>query len=182
EGMKMLLEGVGPALIENAGRMAGMPVGPLAVADEVSLDLMQHVRKQTRADLGDAYRPNATDEVLRIMIGECGRHGKKARAGFYDYPEGAKKRLWPELSKRFPTRADQPDATELARRFLDAQARETARCLEEGVVTDRRDADVGSVLGWGFSPALGGAASVTIAGFRSGAHAPSGRTATTQTQ
>jgi 3-hydroxyacyl-CoA dehydrogenase/enoyl-CoA hydratase/3-hydroxybutyryl-CoA epimerase len=156
EGLSMLLEGVDAALIENAGRLAGMPVGPLVLADEVSLDLMRHVREQARADLGPAYRPNATDAALHIMIDQCGRRGKKSRRGFYDYPESAKKHLWPELAKRFPVCANQPEAAELVVRFRCVQSLETIRCMEAGVVQDRRDADVGSVLGWGFSPALGG--------------------------
>ncbi|MBZ5621128.1 MAG: enoyl-CoA hydratase/isomerase family protein [Acidobacteriia bacterium] len=155
EGLSMLLEGVAPALIENAGRLAGMPVGPLVLADEVSLDLMRHVREQARADLGADYRRNATDEALDIMIERCGRHGKKAGGGFYEYPEGAKKRLWPELATWFPVRA-KPEVGELVVRFRCIQSLETVRCMEEGVVQDRRDADVGSVLGWGFCAALGG--------------------------
>jgi 3-hydroxyacyl-CoA dehydrogenase / enoyl-CoA hydratase / 3-hydroxybutyryl-CoA epimerase len=147
---------VAPALIENSGRLAGMPVGPLILADEVSLDLMRHVRQQTREDLSDAYHPNATDEALRIMIDECGRHGKKSRQGFYEYPDAGRKRLWPGLAERFPLRAGQPDAGELIRRFRWIQSIETVRCIEEGVLRDRRDADIGSVLGWGFCPALGG--------------------------
>ena len=152
----MLLEGVAPALIENAGRMAGMPVGPLAVADEVSLDLMRHVRLQSQADLGERYRPTATDDVLRVMIDACGRPGRKSRQGFYDYPEGGRKRLWTDLAAHFLARTEQPDAADLVRRFLWIQSLETVRCIEEGVLRDRRDADVGSVLGWGFCPALGG--------------------------
>ncbi|HTS29405.1 MAG TPA: 3-hydroxyacyl-CoA dehydrogenase NAD-binding domain-containing protein [Bryobacteraceae bacterium] len=156
EGMSMLLEGVAPALIENSGRMAGMPVGPLVLADEVSLDLLRSVRQQTRADLGDRYRPGATDRVLEVMIDQCGRHGRKARQGFYDYPDSGPKRLWPDLAKWYPGRAGQPTADELIRRFRWIQSLETLRCLEEGVLRDRRDADIGSVLGWGFCPALGG--------------------------
>jgi 3-hydroxyacyl-CoA dehydrogenase/enoyl-CoA hydratase/3-hydroxybutyryl-CoA epimerase len=151
----MLLEGISPALIENCARMAGMPVGPLAVADEVSLDLIGHVRLQAQADLGDRYRPNATDEVLRIMIEEQGRHGRKSGQGFYDYRESGRKRLWPGLEQCFPRRSES-DPAELVRRFLWVQSLETVRCLEEGVLLDRRDADVGSVLGWSFCPALGG--------------------------
>jgi 3-hydroxyacyl-CoA dehydrogenase / enoyl-CoA hydratase / 3-hydroxybutyryl-CoA epimerase len=158
EGLSMLLEGVDPALIENAGRLAGMPVGPLVLADEVSIDLMWHVRQQARSDLGAACRPNATDAALEVMIDRCGRRGKKTRLGFYDYPEGAKKRLWPDLAKWFPACAHQPEAAELVVRFRCIQSLETVRCMEEGVVHDRRDADVGSVLGWGFCPALGGTA------------------------
>jgi 3-hydroxyacyl-CoA dehydrogenase/enoyl-CoA hydratase/3-hydroxybutyryl-CoA epimerase len=156
EGMSMLLEGVAPALVENSGRMAGMPVGPLVLADEVSLDLMRHVRRQAQADLGDGYRPNATDAALDIMIDRCGRHGKKLRQGFYDYPEGGRKRLWPDLAKWFPPRTGQPEAAGLISRFRWIQSLESVRCIGEGVIQDRRDADVGSVLGWGFCPALGG--------------------------
>jgi 3-hydroxyacyl-CoA dehydrogenase/enoyl-CoA hydratase/3-hydroxybutyryl-CoA epimerase len=156
EGLAMLGEGVLPALIENAARMAGMPVGPLAQADEVSLDLMQHVRKQTMADLGAAYRPSPGHEVFESMVEQLGRLGRKAGKGFYDYPVGAKKRLWPELSKHFPTRSDQPSVEDLIRRFLYVQSVESARCMEEGVIGDPRDADVGSILGWGFCPAIGG--------------------------
>jgi 3-hydroxyacyl-CoA dehydrogenase/enoyl-CoA hydratase/3-hydroxybutyryl-CoA epimerase len=156
EGMSMLLEGIAPALIENSGRLAGMPVGPLVLADEVSLGLMRSVRQQAKADLGDAYRPNATDEALRIMIDSCGRNGKKGRRGFYEYPEGGRKRLWPDLAKWFPVRSSQPDAADLIRRFRWIQSLESLRCLQEGVLQHRRDADVGSVLGWGFCPALGG--------------------------
>ena len=147
EGMAMLLEGITPSLIENAGRLAGMPVGPLVLADEVSLDLLRQVRGQGT---------DPVDEVLRIMIDRCGRHGKKTRQGFYEYPAGGRKRLWPDLAKWFPPRADQPDAGELIRRFRWIQSLETVRCIEEGVIGDRRDADLGSVLGWSFCPALGG--------------------------
>jgi 3-hydroxyacyl-CoA dehydrogenase / enoyl-CoA hydratase / 3-hydroxybutyryl-CoA epimerase len=156
EGLAMLGEGVSPALIENAARMAGMPVGPLAQADEVSLDLMQHVRTQTMADLGAAYRPSAGHEVFESMVEQLGRLGRKTGKGFYDYPVGAKKRLWPELSKHFPVRSDQPSVEDLIRRFLYVQSVESARCMEEGVIGDPRDADVGSILGWGFCPAIGG--------------------------
>jgi 3-hydroxyacyl-CoA dehydrogenase/enoyl-CoA hydratase/3-hydroxybutyryl-CoA epimerase len=147
EGLAMLLEGIMPPLIENAGRMAGMPVGPLVLADEVSLDLLQQVRGQGT---------DPVDEVLRIMIGQCGRHGKKTRQGFFEYPESGLKRLWPGLVKWFPPRADQPHVGELIKRFRWIQSLETLRCIEEGVVRDRRDADIGSVLGWSFCPALGG--------------------------
>ena len=147
EGMAMLLEGVAPALIENAGRLAGLPVGPLVLADEVSLDLMRQVRQQ---------RTEPVDEVLRIMIDQCGRHGKKTRGGFCEYPTVGRKRLWPDLVKWFPLLPDQPEAGELIKRFRWIQSLETVRCIQEGVIQDRRSADVGSVLGWSFCPALGG--------------------------
>ncbi len=156
EGLAMLKEGVKPALIENAGRMAGMPVGPLALADEVSIGLMHHVMKQTMEDLGDAYEPRPADDVIAAMVETLGRPGKKDGKGFYEYPKDDRKRLWPELGQHWPVAAEQPAADELKRRFRHIQAVETARCMEEGVITEARDADVGSVLGWGFAPFTGG--------------------------
>jgi 3-hydroxyacyl-CoA dehydrogenase / enoyl-CoA hydratase / 3-hydroxybutyryl-CoA epimerase len=117
---------------------------------------MQHVRKQTMADLGAAYRLSPGHEVFESMVEQLGRLGRKTGKGFYDYPAGGKKRLWPELSKHFPTRSDQPSVEDLIRRFLYVQSVESARCMEEGVIGDPRDADVGSILGWGFCPAIGG--------------------------
>ncbi|HLJ64571.1 MAG TPA: 3-hydroxyacyl-CoA dehydrogenase NAD-binding domain-containing protein, partial [Stellaceae bacterium] len=160
EGMALLAEGVRPALIENAGRMAGMPVGPLALADEVSLDLMLKVRRQTKADLGSAYRASPGEGVIERMAEKLGRIGKKAGKGFYEYPaDGGRKRLWPELAAHFPLASRQPDAEEVKKRLLYVQSIETARCLEEKVVLDPRDADIGSILGWGFPAYLGGTVS-----------------------
>jgi 3-hydroxyacyl-CoA dehydrogenase/enoyl-CoA hydratase/3-hydroxybutyryl-CoA epimerase len=158
EGLALLAEGVSPALIDNAGRMAGMPVGPLALADEVSIDLMHKVRKQTRLDLGKDYKGNARSEaVIELMVEKLGRIGKKAGKGFYDYPgDGGKKRLWPGLAEHFKPAAEQPDVADVKRRLLYVQSVETARCLEEKVVLDPKDADVGAILGWGFPPFLGG--------------------------
>jgi 3-hydroxyacyl-CoA dehydrogenase / enoyl-CoA hydratase / 3-hydroxybutyryl-CoA epimerase len=156
EGLALLGEGVAPALIENAGRQAGMPVGPLAVADEVSLDTIHKIRKQTEADLGEGYQPGPADPVLSAMVEKLGRVGKKAGKGFYDYPAGAKKHLWPGLAEQFRPVAEQPTLDEVKMRLMYVQSVETARCLEEKVVLDARDADVGSVLGWGFSPSCGG--------------------------
>ncbi len=158
EGLTMLAEGVTPALIENAGRMAGMPVSPLALADEVSLDLMYKVRQQTKADLGKDYKGNAqVDALTALMVEKLGRIGKKVGKGFYDYPsDGGKKRLWPGLAEHFKPAAEQPDVQEVIKRLMYVQSVETARCMEEKVVTDPRDADVGAILGWGFAPFLGG--------------------------
>ncbi len=160
EGLTLLGEGVLPALIENAGRMAGMPVGPLALADEVSIELMYKVRKQTRADLGKEYRGNAAaDAVIGLMVERLGRIGKKAGKGFYDYPADGRKQLWPGLAQHFKPLAEQPEVGAVKRRLLYVQSIETARCLEEKVVIDPRDADVGAILGWGFPPFLGGTVS-----------------------
>ncbi len=160
EGFALLAEGVTPALIDNAGRLAGMPVGPLAVADEVSLELIHKVGTQTRADLGDKYVAGPGDPVIQTMVGKLGRLGKKSGKGFYDYPEKARKHLWPGLAETFSVRADQPDVEEVKRRLLYIQSIETARCLADGVLEDAADADVGSILGWGFAPFTGGALSL----------------------
>ncbi|MEL7537429.1 MAG: 3-hydroxyacyl-CoA dehydrogenase NAD-binding domain-containing protein [Pseudomonadota bacterium] len=156
EGMHMLAEGVNPALIENVARHAGMPVGPLAVTDEVSLELSYHVMKQTRADLGDDYPWSAADDVVNKMVEDLDRRGKRFGKGFYDYPEGGKKHLWPGLGEHFPVAEKQPDPAHLKQRLLYAQALDTVRCMDEGVVTDPADADIGSIFGWGFPPYTGG--------------------------
>ena len=156
EGMTMLTEGIKPALIENAGRMAGMPVGPLAVADEVSLQLMYKVRAAERADLGDAYQHDPAEPVLKLFVEKLGRLGKKSRAGFYDYPADGRKVLWNGLATHFPVAARQPTLHEVKTRILYRQALEAARCLEDNVITKPADGDLGAVFGWGFAPFTGG--------------------------
>ena len=158
EGHLMLAEGVPPALIENAGRMAGMPVGPLALTDEVAVDLAWKILKATEADLGPAMVDAKQKALLEEMVEKRARYGRKNGKGFYDYPRNGPKRLWPELSDLQPTRLN-PDAINIEvikRRLLAIQALESARCVEEGVVTDVREADVGSILGFGFAPFTGG--------------------------
>ena len=158
EGLAMLAEGIKPAMIENVGRMTGMPMPPLALNDEVSLDLGYKVRQQTKKDLGDKYVEGPADKLVEKMVVDLGRVGKKAGKGFYDYPEGGKKRLWPGLEEVVGTSVDveSVDVEEMKKRFLYIQALEAARCFEENVVTDVRDADVGAILGWGFAPWTGG--------------------------
>ncbi|CAN7658829.1 3-hydroxyacyl-CoA dehydrogenase NAD-binding domain-containing protein [Pseudoduganella sp. LjRoot289] len=155
EGLAMLAEGVAPALIENAGLQAGMPVGPLALTDEVSSELICKIDCQTRIDLGEAYQARPGHQVAARMV-ELGRIGKKAGQGYYDYPEGGKKRLWPGLAEQYPRAAAQPDVAQLVERLIAVQAVETVRCMEEGVLTTARDADVGAILGWGFPAFRGG--------------------------
>ncbi|MGB5353241.1 MAG: 3-hydroxyacyl-CoA dehydrogenase NAD-binding domain-containing protein [Woeseia sp.] len=156
EGMTMLAEGVSPALIENVARHAGMPVGPLAVTDEVSLELSFHVGEQTRKDLGKDYVASPADEVVRKFVQELDRKGKRFGKGFYEYPKDGKKFLWPGLAEHFPVAAEQPAADEVRKRLLYAQAIDTVRCLDENVVTHPADADIGSIFGWGFPPWTGG--------------------------
>ncbi len=160
EGMSMLAEGVNPALIENVAKQAGMPVGPLAVTDEVSLELAYHVGKQTREDLGDAYVGTPADEVVRKFVEDLDRRGKRFGKGFYDYPEGGRKHLWSGLAEHFPVADEQPSVEEVKTRLLYIQALDTVRCMDEGVVTDPADADVGSIFGWGFPPYTGGTISL----------------------
>jgi 3-hydroxyacyl-CoA dehydrogenase/enoyl-CoA hydratase/3-hydroxybutyryl-CoA epimerase len=156
EGIHMLAEGVNPALVENAARMAGMPVGPLAVTDEVTLELAYKIGKETAAALGRDYPADLSQEVVQKMVEELDRKGKRFGKGFYDYPKDAKKHLWPGLAEHFPAADEQPDVGELKRRLLTIQALETARCFEEGVLTHAEDADIGSIFGWGFPPYTGG--------------------------
>ncbi len=160
EGHRMLIEGVPPALIENAGVMAGMPVGPLSLNDEVALDLSLKIMNATRADLGANAVPEPQYRLIDEMVGKRGRLGRKNGKGFYDYPDNPreKKRLWPGLADLFPPTGDLDgvDFGELKQRLLAIQALETARCFAEGVLTDVREADVGSILGFGFAPFTGG--------------------------
>jgi 3-hydroxyacyl-CoA dehydrogenase / enoyl-CoA hydratase / 3-hydroxybutyryl-CoA epimerase len=159
EGLELLREGVSPAMIENGAKLAGMPVGPLAVLDEVTLDLPMKIVRQSEAEDPSYRRPNSM-EVMEKMAEELGRRGRRSGGGFYDYPEGGKKRLWPELTRHFPTAAVQPEVDEVKKRILYIQALETARCLEEGVLTHPADADLGAVLGWGFPTWAGGTLSL----------------------
>ncbi len=156
EGLILLTEGVTPALIENASVMAGMPVGPLALSDEVSLELMYQLKEANRKALGDRYQATPSDGVIDLFVTRLGRLGRKVARGFYDYPEGRKKQLWPGLATHFPPAAQQPRVEELKKRLLYRQALECVRCVEEGVIDDPADADVGAVLGWGFAPYTGG--------------------------
>jgi 3-hydroxyacyl-CoA dehydrogenase/enoyl-CoA hydratase/3-hydroxybutyryl-CoA epimerase len=159
EGLALLGEGQHPRAIESAGLQAGMPVGPLALSDEVSLGLMLHIREQTRQDMaaeGQTMSDHPSDAVLDVMTGEYGRYGKARGAGFYDYPEGGKKQLWPELTTIFPPQGEPLCQTEMIERLMFVQALETVRCLAENVVTNAADANIGSIFGWGFAPFKGG--------------------------
>ena len=165
EGVLMLEEGVAPALIENAGRMAGMPVGPLAVSDEITLELQLKAIEQNIAD-GNMTSPDLPRvvAVLNKMVNELHRIGRRGNAGYYDYAadkatplaDGRMKGLWPGLARHFPVKAAQPDLEEVKKRLLYIQALEAARCLEAGVVEHPADADIGSILGIGFPAWTGG--------------------------
>ena len=158
EGHLMLAEGVPAAMIENVGRMAGMPVGPLSLNDEVAVDLAWKILKATEADLGPEAIDARQKTLLEDMVEKRGRFGRKNGKGFYDYPEKGPKKLWPGLADLQKTKLDPDliDIGEIKHRLLVIQALETARCFEEKVLTDVREADVGSILGFGFAPYSGG--------------------------
>jgi 3-hydroxyacyl-CoA dehydrogenase/enoyl-CoA hydratase/3-hydroxybutyryl-CoA epimerase len=158
EGQAMLAEGIAPALIENAARLAGFPVGPLAVSDEVTLELQWKITRQTEQDLGARFKRPVGYEVLEKMV-ELGRLGRSRGGGYYDYPEGQPKQLWPGLAAHWPVREEQPPAEELVKRFLFIESLESVKCLDEGVVTHAADADLGSILGIGYPAWTGGALS-----------------------
>ncbi|WP_343081755.1 3-hydroxyacyl-CoA dehydrogenase NAD-binding domain-containing protein [Ostreiculturibacter nitratireducens] len=156
EGIRMVREGVAPALIENAAKLVGMPLGPLQLVDETSIDLGVKIAKATRAAMGDTYPDGEVDEVLFWMADE-GRLGRKANAGFYAYDEAGKRiGLWEGLSAKYAEAAEQPDLSEVKHRLLFSQVLEAVRALEDGVLTDIREGDVGAILGWGFAPWSGG--------------------------
>ncbi|WP_297797095.1 3-hydroxyacyl-CoA dehydrogenase NAD-binding domain-containing protein [uncultured Marinobacter sp.] len=162
EGISMLGEGIHPSSIENAGVLSGMPVGPLAISDEVSLTLMQHIRAQSKKDTeaaGGTWQPHPAEAVIDQMVETHNRKGKAAGAGFYEYPANGKKYLWPELENLFvdSEKASAVKLQDLKDRILFIQAIETVRCLEEGVLKTVEDANIGSIFGIGYAPWTGGA-------------------------
>ncbi len=158
EAYDMLIEGVPPIMIENAAKMAGMPVGPLSLNDEVAIDLSQKILKASIADLGEASVEPKHMALINKLVDELDRRGRKNGKGFYEYPaKPAKKFLWPGLKDLFAQKkADEVDVEVLKQRLLVTIALEAARTMEEGIVTDPREADVGSILGFGFAPYTGG--------------------------
>lgn len=156
EGTQMLAEGINPALIENMGKQLGMPVGPLAVSDEVSIELGHKVTLATKAALGDAYQASLADDVAAHMVA-IGRLGRKNGKGYYDYPaDGGKKALWPGLATDYPLAINQPAPEAVRERLLYRQLVECARCFAEGVLVTPQDGDLGAIFGWGFAPYTGG--------------------------
>lgn len=156
EGVRMVAEGVNPTLVENAAKMMGMPLGPLQLVDETSIDLGVKIAKATKAAMGDAYPDGTVDEVLFWMADE-GRLGRKANAGFYVYDDKGKRQgLWQGLDAKYPRAGDQPDLHDIQHRLMFAQTLEAVRAFEDGVLEDIREGDVGAILGWGFAPWSGG--------------------------
>ncbi len=156
EGIRMVAEGVEPALVENAAKLVGMPLGPLQLVDETSIDLGVKIAKATKAAMGKDYPDEAVDHVL-FWMADQGRLGKKSSAGFYAYSDkGERLGLWEGLDHKYPLDKMQPSLTDVQHRLLFAQVLEAVRALEEGVLTDIREGDVGAILGWGFAPWSGG--------------------------
>jgi len=156
EGARMVTEGVEPALIENAAKLVGMPLGPLQLTDETAIDLGAKIARATMAAMGDAYPKSGADDLIFWLEAE-GRLGRKANAGFYEYDDKGKRTgLWKGLNEKYPLADDQPEVIEVQHRLLFSQVLEAVRALEEGVLMDIREGDVGAILGWGFAPWSGG--------------------------
>jgi len=156
EGIRMVAEGVEPALIENAAKLVGMPLGPLQLVDETSIDLGVKIARATKAAMGADYPDEAVDKVL-FWMADQGRLGRKSKSGFYAYSDtGDRLGLWDGLCRRYPSDKMQPSLTDVQHRLLFAQVLEAVKALDEGVLTDIREGDVGAILGWGFAPWSGG--------------------------
>ncbi len=156
EGITMLAEGVEPALIENAAKLLGMPLGPLQLADEVSIDLSVKIVKATQAALGDDYKGTEAEGILFKLFDE-GRMGRKSKSGFYSYDDKGKRTgIWQGLRQNWPVADEQPDLITVQHRLAMMQVLEAVRAFEDGVLEDIREGDVGAILGWGFMPWSGG--------------------------
>ncbi|MBI1364834.1 MAG: 3-hydroxyacyl-CoA dehydrogenase [Alphaproteobacteria bacterium] len=156
EAMLMVAEGVKPALIENSAKSLGMPVGPLALVDETSLELGLRIMNATKKELGKDYKPSGVEDLLETMVTKLGRKGRKSGGGFYEYPKDGKKYLWQGITEYFPTAKDQPTQDDVKERLLYAQLIPAAQCYAEGIVPDPQSADLGAIFGWGFAPWTGG--------------------------
>ena len=156
EAMLMVKEGISPALIENVSKMLGMPVGPLALVDETSLDLGKRIMDSTKKELGKDYKPTGVEDLLNVMVDKLGRLGRKSGGGFYDYPADGKKSLWKGITDYFPQAKVQPSADDVKERILYAQLIPASQCFADGIVHDPQSADLGAIFGWGFAPWTGG--------------------------
>ena len=164
EALAMLGEGVEPASIEHAGSQAGYPAPPLQLSDELNLELMHKIALATRKgveDAGGTYEPHPAEAVVEKMI-EIGRPSRLSGAGFYEYVDGKRTRLWPGLRETFKSGTSQPPLQDMIDRMLFAEALETQKCIDEGVITSTADANIGSIMGIGFPPWTGGAAQLIV--------------------
>lgn len=156
EGTRMITEGVSPVLIDNAAQQLGFPVGPIQLADETSIDLAAKIARATKAAMGNAYPASSADDLI-FWLEEQGRMGRKSNAGFFDYDDKGKRiQYWPGLQDKYPHADPQPSLQEVQDRLMFSQVLEAVRALEENVLEDIREGDVGAILGWGFAPWSGG--------------------------
>ncbi|MCV7089787.1 3-hydroxyacyl-CoA dehydrogenase NAD-binding domain-containing protein [Mycobacterium interjectum] len=164
EALAMLGEGVEPASVEHAGSQAGYPAPPLQLSDELNLELMHKIAVATRKgveDAGGTYEPHPAEAVVEKMI-EIGRSGRLKGAGFYEYVDGKRTGLWPGLRETFKSGSSEPPLQDMIDRMLFAEALETQKCLDEGVLTSTADANIGSIMGIGFPPWTGGSAQFIV--------------------
>ena len=156
EGARMITEGVAPWMVDHAAQQLGFPVGPIQLTDETSIDLGAKIARATKAAMGNEYPASEADNLI-FWMEEEGRLGRKANAGFFNYDEKGKRQdYWKGMQEKYPLAEDQPDLTEVQHRLMFVQALEAVRALEEGVLMDIREGDVGAILGWGFAPWSGG--------------------------
>jgi 3-hydroxyacyl-CoA dehydrogenase / enoyl-CoA hydratase / 3-hydroxybutyryl-CoA epimerase len=156
EALLLLSEGVPPQVVDNAALAAGMPIGPLAMADQTSLDLLHDILGSIAGPDRQADHHARSLEVLNRLSGRLGRPGRKASAGIYDYGPDGGRAVWSGLSAEYPAKKARPDTREIQRRLLHIQAIETIHAMEDGIIANASDADLGSVLGWAFPAHLGG--------------------------
>ncbi|MBD0864212.1 MAG: 3-hydroxyacyl-CoA dehydrogenase, partial [Rhodobacteraceae bacterium] len=156
EGARMIAEGVVPQLVDHAAQQLGFPVGPIRLIDETSIDLGANIARATKAALGNAYAASSADDVIFWMEAQ-GRLGRKTRAGFFEYDEQGKRvQYWKGIHNKFPPTEIQPSLIKVQERLMFIQVLEAVRALEEGVLMDIREGDVGAIFGWGFAPWSGG--------------------------
>jgi len=152
----MITEGVAPVLIDNAARQLGFPVGPIQLGDETSIDLATKIMRATKEAMGNAYPASEADDLI-VWMEDKGRLGRKAKAGYFDYDENGKRiGYWKGIHDKYPLAEEQPELSEVQDRLMFAQVLEAVRALEEGVLEDIREGDVGAVLAWGFARWTGG--------------------------
>ncbi len=157
EAALMVTEGVSMALIENAAISMGMPIGPLAVVDETTLQLGYDVMQSTKQELGDDYKPSGLEDFFELMVKKIDRRGRRFGGGFYDYDDSGKKvGLWKGMTDHYPLAEEQPSVEEVKQRLMFIQLIATAQCFDEGVISDPQSADLGAIFGWGFAPWTGG--------------------------
>ena len=156
EGLRMITEGIPPSIIESAAKQLGFPLGPIQLVDETSIELGAKIARATKAAMGALYPNEQIDKILFWMEQE-GRLGRKAGAGFFNYNEkGKREGFWRGLEEKYPLSTTIPTFEDVQHRLMFIQALEAVRALEEGVLMDIREGDVGAILGWGFAPWSGG--------------------------